>query len=129
MQHGRMIAATEVGADLLERQTGQTSCQVHAHLARPQNLAVAPMRLQLSRRHAKVATHTLGNALDRWPACLDLVSELLRDTRKLQRAGLTADQHFQTVDGAFEHPCAADEVLRQPGKRLRRYRKLPALHQ
>src|SRR5438876_11148126 len=57
VQDGAVIAAAEVGADLLERQSGEVPGQVHTDLSRQQDVAVPATRLQLPRFHTEVAAH------------------------------------------------------------------------
>jgi hypothetical protein len=66
VQDGAVIASAEVRADLLQRQRRQLAGEVHADLARQQDVPRLIASLQLPGVELKVTPDALGDPLDRW---------------------------------------------------------------
>jgi hypothetical protein len=129
MQDSRMVAAAEVGADLLQGQLGQVAGQIHADLARQESIVLAMARPELPRLDAKVAAHPRGDALDRRAAGIDLGAEMSH--RGWQVEGMPADlvQGLELRNGPLELPAASRQVLSKPIKDFARDGELAALGQ
>ena len=66
VQHGAVVAAAEVGADLLQRQAGQLAGEVHADLARQQGAAPAAAATASAAAQPGNSGRRAGRCAPRW---------------------------------------------------------------
>ena len=63
VQNRRMVAAAEVGADLLQRQPGELPGEVHPHLPGPEHAAAAALGAEVAQVHPEMAAHPRGDSI------------------------------------------------------------------
>ena len=65
VQYRRMVAAAEVGADLLKRKRRQSAREIHAHVSRHDKAPAPAMRPNIFGRDLKMTSDQLHDALER----------------------------------------------------------------
>jgi hypothetical protein len=126
VQNRAMVAAAEIGANLPKGQSGDLASEVHANLARPEDVPRALCRPQLPGWHAEVSANPLGDPLHGWLGGLGFFLKMAGNGSHIQLA-VAAGKHFKAIESALELSPAAGQVFRQPGEDLLADRQLPAL--